>query len=414
MNSVLEFFGTALVHGTAVAAFAAVVDGLARRWLSFGALSLLWVLALVKFVVPWGPSLRFSLSSAVVTGQGALPFEPFVISATGPAPGTAWVGALLFSYLVVVAVLVIRHLRGYRVLSAQVAQLPLAGDAVLDVAKKAAQRLGFVRLPTVRLGPSAFVLGWAHQTLVVPRGLVDEAELRSVVLHELAHLRRNDPWLRLLQHTVQVLFFFWPPVAWVNRRIEHYRELACDEIALRAGGLPVDSYARLLVKAQRLALARSSNLAVFEMSSQSSHLERRIDMLLNLKPSRSVVLSALTLVSWGLLTLSGSALATAPEVLGTLDREVIREVIHEQRQSIRGCYEEALPRSPTLQGEIHVRFTILPSGLTSEVGVEKATLTDAQVQACMVKAISTWKFPAPPGGGVVKVVYPFFFRQSAK
>jgi hypothetical protein len=189
----------------------------------------------------------------------------------------------------------------------------------------------------------------------------------------------------VLQHTAQVLFFFWPPVAWVNRRIEHYRALACDEIALRNSALPVSSYARLLVNPQRHALATPPQLAL-EMSSQASHLERRINMLLNLKPRRSVVLTALTFGSWALLTLSGSAVATGSnELEGMLDQKVIQAVIRENLHAVQSCYEIGLARAPTDQGKIQVEFTILQSDLTSDVGIESATLNDAQIQACLVR-----------------------------
>lgn len=417
MTFALEFFTTALLHGTAVAAFAALVDRLARRWLSFGALSVLWVLALVKFVVPWGPSFRFSLSSAVDTGQGVLPFDPIAVITGAPgtpaAPSNSWVSALAVSYLLLVAVLVLRRVRAYRRLSNAVAQLPLADDRVLEVVHEAARRLGVPRVPTVRLGQSAFALGWARPTLVIPATALEGLELQSVVLHELAHLRRNDQWLRLLQHTSQMLFFFWPPVAWVNRHIEHYRELACDEIALRTSDLPVSAYARLLLNARRFALASPPQLAL-EMSSQSSHLERRIDMLLNLKTRRSVVLSTLTVGSWGLLTLSGSALATgSKETEGTLDKEAIQSVVHKNRDAIRSCYEFAVAKNPKLSGTIVVAFKIGETGATSGVEISEATLTDEQVQQCVVAAISKWSFPAPTGGSV-HVHYPFLFTQQTR
>ena len=49
---------------------------------------------------------------------------------------------------------------------------------------------------------------------------------------------------------------------------------------------------------------------------------------------------------------------TPPEVIGGLDMELIREVIHRQRAQIRYCYESQLGRAPTLQGKVLLKFVI--------------------------------------------------------
>lgn len=142
-------------------------------------------------------------------------------------------------------------------------------------------------------------------------------------------------------------------------------------------------------------------------------------MLLNLqslttkrKPGRSFALGALTVGSWALLTLSGSALATGTkETEGTLDKAAIQAVVHQNRDAIRSCYEFAIAKNPKLSGKIVVAFKIGETGATSGVEISDATLTDEQVQQCIVAAVSKWSFPAPTGGSV-HVNYPFLFTQN--
>ncbi len=52
--------------------------------------------------------------------------------------------------------------------------------------------------------------------------------LEAVIAHELAHLRRLDRWVNLLQRVVETVFFYHPVVWWVSRRLRTERELCCD------------------------------------------------------------------------------------------------------------------------------------------------------------------------------------------
>jgi hypothetical protein len=253
--------------------------------------------------------------------------------------------------------------------------------------------------------------------LVLPAALPEGAAGDAVLLHELSHLRRADQWVRLLQTLSQVLFFFWPPVALVNRRIEHYRELACDQSALCSSSLSAVAYARLLLDAHRCAVAAPPQFAVLEMASQSSRLERRIEMVLNLKRGRSMKSGLLVLGGWALLALSGSALASDADVpLGSLDKEQIRGVVHANREQIRECYDAALEAEPLVAGRLVFGWTIGRAGATRNVHVLTRDLTskpspvvEGQLASCIAAALATWTFPEPRGGGQIEVVYPFVF-----
>ena len=52
------------------------------------------------------------------------------------------------------------------------------------------------------------------------------------------------------------------------------------------------------------------------------------------------------------------------------------------------------------------------SGAVVKVIIVESTLKDEDVEACLEKAIMRWKFPAPAGGGIVEVNYPFVFQQA--
>ena len=72
------------------------------------------------------------------------------------------------------------------------------------------------------------------------------------------------------------------------------------------------------------------------------------------------------------------------------------------------CYEQALARTPALAGRLAVRFTLGPTGIVQADEVT-AALGDAPFQQCVLAAVRRWVFPAPEGGGVITVTYPFNF-----
>ncbi len=102
-------------------------------------------------------------------------------------------------------------------------------------------------------------------------------------------------------------------------------------------------------------------------------------------------------------------------VQGSLDKELIRQVIRRNIGQIKYCYEKELQVKPKLAGKIAVRFVIAPNGDVASAKVaEGSTLTDASVGECVTVRVRSWKFPSPKGGGSVIVTYPFVFKQSGE
>jgi len=104
--------------------------------------------------------------------------------------------------------------------------------------------------------------------------------------------------------------------------------------------------------------------------------------------------------------------SSEPMVTGSLDKELIRQVIHRNRNQIRYCYESQLQRHPKLNGKVSVRFIISASGAVASSNVADASTNNAELETCVAGRVRTWQFPKPKGGGVVVVTYPFVFKQS--
>jgi beta-lactamase regulating signal transducer with metallopeptidase domain len=107
-------------------------------------------------------------------------------------------------------------------------------------------------------------LGLFRPAVVLPSWTLSElspSDLNSVVVHELAHLRRHDDWTNLLQKLVCAVFFFHPAVWWIESRLSLEREMACDEHVLANTEDP-RAYAECLVSlAEKGFLHRAVMLA---------------------------------------------------------------------------------------------------------------------------------------------------------
>jgi beta-lactamase regulating signal transducer with metallopeptidase domain/protocatechuate 3,4-dioxygenase beta subunit len=97
-----------------------------------------------------------------------------------------------------------------------------------------------IRLLTSPLVSTPAVHGLLRPSLLLPPDFVESvspAQMRFVLLHELAHVARRDLWMAAFQRLVQMVYFFNPAVWIANWLIDQQREYACDDAALATGGI---------------------------------------------------------------------------------------------------------------------------------------------------------------------------------
>ena len=79
------------------------------------------------------------------------------------------------------------------------------------------------------------IFGHFKPVILIPLGLLNglaEKEVEAIISHELAHLKRNDYLVNLIQSFVEIVFFFNPGVLWISKLIREERENCCDDLAL--------------------------------------------------------------------------------------------------------------------------------------------------------------------------------------
>jgi beta-lactamase regulating signal transducer with metallopeptidase domain len=167
-----------------------------------------------------------------------------------------------------------------------------------------AQRLGIRRLPKLQLSSRAdgpLLAGIGRPTIVLPNGIeesFDESELRLILAHELAHLKRRDLIWNWLPTIVGSLFWFHPLVWLMKRRWSEAQEAACDELLIQNRVARPAEYGKLLLKlALRWQQRSGASLMAARMFGSSHNLERRILTMTRVRAfsSRRLIITALML-----------------------------------------------------------------------------------------------------------------------
>ena len=117
------------------------------------------------------------------------------------------------------------------------------------------------------------VLGSLRPVILLPAttltGLTPE-QIEMVLAHELAHIRRHDFLINLMQAFVETLMFYHPAVWWMSRSVRIERENCCDDLAVAVCGNPIQ-YARALTRLEEL---RAGALPIVVAANGGSLLER--------------------------------------------------------------------------------------------------------------------------------------------
>jgi beta-lactamase regulating signal transducer with metallopeptidase domain len=101
-----------------------------------------------------------------------------------------------------------------------------------------AQKLGLtqqVKVMQSGIAQVPMVVGHFKPLILIPLGLLNglsTAEVESIFSHELAHIKRKDYLVNLLQSFIEIVFFFNPAVLWVSQLIKTEREHCCDDLAI--------------------------------------------------------------------------------------------------------------------------------------------------------------------------------------
>jgi beta-lactamase regulating signal transducer with metallopeptidase domain len=202
-----------------------------------------------------------------------------------------------------------------------------APEPVVRRTRRIAAQFGVRHCPAVRLIPGAvcpmlYAVG-GRAELLLPHGLwaqLDDDRRDTLIAHELAHLRRRDHWVRLVEVAATVLYWWNPVLWWARRSLREAEEQCCDAWVVWSMPAAVRDYMSAILEAVEFVsepnpkcdgIPRSPRTVVPALASglgEFRRLERRLWMIRQNESPRRLSRPGLLAV----LVAAGAALPLAP------------------------------------------------------------------------------------------------------
>lgn len=156
--------------------------------------------------------------------------------------------------------------------------------------------------------------GIIKPVILIPSALLFQMsprQLEAIIAHELAHIKRYDYLLNLIQSILEMFFFFHPVFWWINHEIKKQREMACDEMAVAIGANPKD-LAYGLANVINLAQNKAPEMAMAVVKKPNPTLDR-IKKIMGVSPSPTQPTTLTTITMMITLILGASLLVGATD-----------------------------------------------------------------------------------------------------
>lgn len=319
-------------------------------------------------------------AAAVSAAGGAMQFAAHALIGAGqPFDLRASVHAIVSAWALCAAVLSLRIVLGLAWI-----RRTAAGNAGMQHPQHArwqarlsqmAEQFGIgrsVRLRIVTALASPVTAGWWRPVVLVPAALVTGMPpplLEALLAHELAHVRRHDYLVNLLQNVIETLLFYHPAVWWVSNRIRAERELMADDFAARQLGEPrrlalaLSELERLQFSTHQLAQAANGGNLMERIKHlmKAAHPERTARQALNWK-------AAVPMLGLAVACLSIYAEATATDQHAAKDSRAVA--------NFGSCSKPVWPQAALAEqrtGTVTLKFLIDADGKVKDSGVVKSS-----------------------------------------
>jgi len=253
------------------------------------------------------PALTF-LTSALTAGpaadpQGAhVPFETLPTAARSN-PGIGTMTLLVAIWLIGVMMLWIRLIGGCivaaRMRSIRVCPPPLEWQGALESLIVRLRVSVPVRLLVSGFVQAPVVVGWLKPAVLLPAAAIagiPPEHIQALLAHELAHIRRHDYLVNVLQRVAETLLFYHPAVWWLSSQISAEREACCDDAAVALTGDRLTYVCALAGLESR----RSEHLTL-SLAANGGSLKDRISRLLGQSVGSTFSLPGAGLLTGGIL-----------------------------------------------------------------------------------------------------------------
>ncbi|PIQ48035.1 MAG: hypothetical protein COW03_12540 [Cytophagales bacterium CG12_big_fil_rev_8_21_14_0_65_40_12] len=208
------------------------------------------------------------------------------------------IGALLFT---------IRMLGGFIFLNRLKTKSKLIEDSTLlshlDQLCNQLKIKGKVLLKQSEAVSSPLVMGVLKPMIIFPLGLIQALpteQIEAILLHELAHIKRNDFLINIVINVLQVVYFYHPAFWWLNAQLDDEREYDCDESTVLLISNPL-VLAKALTRISEFNLRPKPSSPALAFAGPRNQMLKRIKRIVQRQPQTNWLSG---LLSFGLLLLS--------------------------------------------------------------------------------------------------------------
>lgn len=174
-----------------------------------------------------------SSSDTVIMEEGSTPFSAIVAFIS---KSSSWIVFIWFVVFIFKCIRMTGDLRQvYRARNYQTISPPELWQERLSELQVSLRIKRSVKLLESRLVTIPSVTGFFKPVILVPVGLLNnipQDQVEAILLHELAHIRRSDYAVNLMQTFIEILFFFNPGILWISSLLRDERENCCDDLAI--------------------------------------------------------------------------------------------------------------------------------------------------------------------------------------
>lgn len=219
-----------------------------RYNLGIGSLGLLLITSGLTFFYLYQPARSFNLAEAGLSLSGEASWTEAPAAAQSlPDSFLAWINRHI-DQVAVLWILGVAFLLGRMSLGLifieklKKTSLPLVNEKAMELMGRIRSRMGIsggILLAETREITTPVTVGWIKPMILFPVGMLSGLSvphLEAILAHELAHIKRNDYLVNILQSFAEVLFFFNPFVWILSSRIRAERENCCDDRAVEICG----------------------------------------------------------------------------------------------------------------------------------------------------------------------------------
>jgi len=338
----IQFAQPMFIQSSVLIAFLLVLDLALRKKVRAAIRYGLWMLVLIKLILPpsfasptglgyWLPTKQAKqiekpaaafvpMEVTVSYSQAAPTFIPTTVPLPPPQPQLTWPAFLLLGWATVAFGLLVWLVLRARFVARMSARAQDVPDSLVELLEVCRRQLKIKRQVRLKLSSEAngpAVCGLWRPTILIPAPLANKLSalrMRAVLLHELSHIKRGDLWVNYAQTLLQI-FYWYNPLLWLaSAVIRCVREQAVDEMVMVEMGQQADVYPTTLLEVAKLTLSRSVlSLGLVGIMESKGALKDRIQTLLSRPIPKVARLGWKGLTCIGLLALIALPMASRPK-----------------------------------------------------------------------------------------------------